>query len=521
MAISVKTPVQTQIALPQIVARPKRTVDSEDVRLSRFVRQFCGIILITSVAGAIFLIVSFVVSRGDMNEPAEPLIGIGLLASFAVVGGVTLWLNSYRFYTAARRLFTLGAFGVVAAAYIILGTAVPILLAFMLPIALAIVLLETRDAIGIIIASIGVVVVVYILQDIVKLYQPLPQLDSIGNIASGLASTLVVIPSVSALLLLPFKGQIQVLRAQNQSLVRALTEIETVLGFAAQLKATAEQQATGSTRQAATLTQLRGSSEELSRAATHITQLIAQVSQSAMSAATQSHEIENTTSRAANTSQQGIVAVTQTIEVSREVAALYQQLVVTLTDLNQKNSAMRYVLDNLEMIADDTQLVAVNATIEAAGAGPYGQRFQVVAQEIGKLAAQTSGFSQEVLDIMQEIRTANDAAVAVAQQGFQKTMEMARVAEAAGQVMTELGLVAQQSKLQANHITHVAQSVSALTDVINSATNQQQATTVQVQAALADLSVVAQENATGSRFVATTASRLETASLRLGESLVA
>src|SRR5229473_10027 len=82
------------------------------------------------------------------------------------------------------------------------------------------------------------------------------------------------------------------------------------------------------------------------------------------------------------------------------------QIVAHMLELGKKSQEIGAVLDIVSELAEQTNILAINATIEAAGAGEAGKRFAVVADEIRKLADRVGGSTKEIRILVEEIRTA-------------------------------------------------------------------------------------------------------------------
>lgn len=294
-----------------------------------------------------------------------------------------------------------------------------------------------------------------------------------------------------------------------------------VLDLAGLLKNTAGQQAQGSQEQVGTVVQINSSMSELSATAMNITDLAKQVRTAAEIITRESRQIESTTAQTSTQSEMGRRAVGQTVAVSGEVGQLYQQLLNTVDDLNSRHRKMRRILDLLGSIAAETHLLSLNAAIEAAGAGEYGERFGVVAHEVKDLAARSSQASKEVVTIVHEIEEVTRQATISAQDGFQKALEMEEVAVQAGAVIEEMRQLSEVAHEQACSISESAQNMQELSGVIKKATEQQRSANQQVLNALSGLTVIAQQTASGSNDVSKTAVNLERVSARLNVTLAA
>src|SRR6202167_281188 len=82
-----------------------------------------------------------------------------------------------------------------------------------------------------------------------------------------------------------------------------------------------------------------------------------------------------------------------------------------MLDLGKKSQEIGAVLDIVSELAEQTNILAINATIEAAGAGDSGKRFAVVADEIRKLADRVAGSTKEIRTLIDEVRSAVNTTV--------------------------------------------------------------------------------------------------------------
>lgn len=332
-------------------------------------------------------------------------------------------------------------------------------------------------------------------------------------------------------------GTIRAVISQNKEVVKTLGQLQVantaieqrqknsqeasqeVLSLVGLLKSTAGQQAQGSQEQVGTVIQINSSMSELSATAMNITDLAKQVREAADTITRESRQIEVTTARSSAQSERGQESVGQTVAVSGQVGNLYQELLKTMDDLNTRHQKMRRILDLLGSISAETHLLSLNAAIEAAGAGEYGERFGVVAHEVKELAARSSQASKEIVTIIQEIEDVTREAVASAQDGFEKAREMEEVAVQAGGVIEEMRQLTEQAHDQACTISDSAQKMQELSGIIKNATEQQRTANQQVLNALSGLTVIAQQTATGSNDVSKTAVNLENVSARLNVTL--
>ena len=111
-----------------------------------------------------------------------------------------------------------------------------------------------------------------------------------------------------------------------------------------------------------------------------------------------------------------------------------------MLDLGKKSQQIGGVVDIIDELAEQTNILSINASIEAAGAGEAGRRFAVVADEIRKLAERVGGSTREIAALIEEIRSAVNAAVMATESGSKAvdagTRQFGEVTAGLGQIVT-------------------------------------------------------------------------------------
>jgi methyl-accepting chemotaxis protein len=282
-----------------------------------------------------------------------------------------------------------------------------------------------------------------------------------------------------------------------------------------QLNSAATQQASGSNQQVSTVSEIAQSIEELSHTANSISDMAGQVNEAAEKIDRESREIEETTTISVERTKDGINAIEETVVASKSVAQKYQLLMEAMQSFALKSQDMRRILELLSNIATETHLLSLNAAIEAAGAGEYGVRFGVVAQETKNLAMRSSSASKEVVEIVNQVEETINSTMKIAQEGYDNSVIMEMVSNQSQEVILEMGDAVKSAFIQAGSIRGGIKNVLELAYVIKLATAQQQTASQQVLQSVRELSAVAEQFAQNSTTVSSSADNLEDLSSEL------
>ena len=175
-------------------------------------------------------------------------------------------------------------------------------------------------------------------------------------------------------------------------------DIEKVAGSSHALSESSQQVATGSTSQSEATAAMAATVEE-------VTVSIAHVSDGARAALKISQS-------SGELSEKGGEIIHSAAEEMRKIADTVRETSVSISNLGEQTTKISSIVKVIKEIADQTNLLALNAAIEAARAGEQGRGFAVVADEVRKLAERTTQSTQEVTQMIGTIQQASNAAVA-------------------------------------------------------------------------------------------------------------
>lgn len=200
--------------------------------------------------------------------------------------------------------------------------------------------------------------------------------------------------------------------------------------------------------------------EMVATAATQMSTAINEVSKNTQQVATEAKDADNNAKQAANTFENTIAQIT---DLSQSVDHSAQ----TIQTLENEANSIVSVLDVIKGIAEQTNLLALNAAIEAARAGEQGRGFAVVADEVRTLASRTQESTEDINKMIASLQNGVKNAVLSMEEGKSKA---ARTVESAGNAQNSLQGVTTYLQSISDHILQVASAVeqqSAVVEEIN------------------------------------------------------
>ncbi len=194
--------------------------------------------------------------------------------------------------------------------------------------------------------------------------------------------------------------------------------------------------------------------------------------------ANRSVEVANQSLRAA---EKGTDAVQDSIKGMTEIRNQIQETSKRIKRLGESSQEIGEIVELISDITEQTNVLALNAAIQAASAGDAGRGFSVVAEEVQRLAERSGEATKQISNIVKTIQADTQNAVTAMEQSTQGVVEGARLSDAAGQALAEIGQVSAQlahligniskaTRDQSESATRVANQMNEILEVTEQAT---------------------------------------------------
>lgn len=167
----------------------------------------------------------------------------------------------------------------------------------------------------------------------------------------------------------------------------------------------------------ATTSQVASAATETSTAVAETTATIEELRQTVQVSSQKAKDVSQNAQHAAQTSQSGKAAVETAVEGMTHIRLQMDSIAQSIVKLSEQSQTIGDIISSVSDIADQSNLLAVNASIEAAKAGEHGRGFAVVAQEVRVLAEQSKQATTQIRAILNEIQKAIGATVMSTEQG--------------------------------------------------------------------------------------------------------
>jgi len=288
-------------------------------------------------------------------------------------------------------------------------------------------------------------------------------LDEMGDLADG---DLTIEPEVTE----------QITGAIADSINFAVKEMRSLVH---RIKAAAQEVAVASERSRQTATELTEATLRQAAQITDTTDRVMEMVKSMESMSASAEQSAEVAQGSVATAKRGAEAVHNTITGMDGMREQIQETAKRIKRLGESSQQIGEIVELINDIAEQTNILSLNAAIQAAMAGEAGRGFAVVADEVQRLAERSAEATKQIGDLVKTIQADTNEAVASMEQATNGVVEATRLADGAGQALGEIESVSEQLSALIVGIAHDAHIQSETASIVsNSMAQIQEATTL-------------------------------------------
>ncbi|QQE11598.1 methyl-accepting chemotaxis protein [Planctomycetota bacterium] len=281
------------------------------------------------------------------------------------------------------------------------------------------------------------------------------------------------------------------------------TFVEKVQGIVAEVADATSEVAATSTEIAASAEEMAAGMREQRDQVMQVSTAVEEMSSSVVEVAQKATDANRIADQANGTASEGGAVVNETIEGINQIANVVSDSSDAVTELGKQGEQIGQIVEVINDIADQTNLLALNAAIEAARAGEHGRGFAVVADEVRKLADRTTKATDDITELIGTIQHETGSAVERMSHGDEIVKHGVELAERAGQSLEEIVDGSKQ-------VTNMVENIAA-------AAEEQSAAAEQISNNVTGITAVIQQSAEGANQASQAALKLSEKSERLQE----
>jgi methyl-accepting chemotaxis protein len=236
--------------------------------------------------------------------------------------------------------------------------------------------------------------------------------------------------------------------------------IQSIAGTAEHVASASEEISSSATQQAQGAETQKDQTAQVATAMQEMSSTVQQVSEN-------SNRASDAARRAAETARHGGAIVEESLSKMRAIADSVSATARKMEELGKSSDQIGRIIGVIDDIADQTNLLALNAAIEAARAGEQGRGFAVVADEVRKLAERTTTATKEIAQMIKNIQDETKNAVTAMEAGTGQVEDGVKTTGQAGDSLKQIIEVAEQVGEMITHIATAATQQSSASEQVN------------------------------------------------------
>ena len=254
-----------------------------------------------------------------------------------------------------------------------------------------------------------------------------------------------------------------------RDLVQKVSQSSGIVASTSQeFTASIEQSAQASNQIAFAITEVSYATEKQLSVVENTTQIVSQMLKVINQILTSSKVVSDTSEKAAESALEGSKAIGKTIDQMNNIEKTVNNSAQVINGLGERSNEISQIIDTISGIAAQTNLLALNAAIEAARAGEQGRGFAVVADEVRKLAEQSSEAAKQISALIVEIQNDTQKAVAAMHKGTLEVSIGTEVVNTADRAFNEINNLVDTVSTQVREIsTEIQQTANASNKIVD------------------------------------------------------
>lgn len=304
-----------------------------------------------------------------------------------------------------------------------------------------------------------------------------------------------------------------------QKVISGVQISESLQAVTSQLAAISQEQSDGSNEQVVALAEVLTSMQELGSTANNIAQNASQVADLTISTLAQIEQVSGSAQNSQEYAHEMSLVVENTLKAIENFGEQVTELSELMLELGQHSRSIGQIVTALSSITNDVHLLSLNASIEAAGAGVYGERFRVVAREIKQLANRASQATEQAQQLVRQVQSSTDIAANKVSDGHEQLASIIVANDSLRDILQKVEESAYEVSGTIVSLVMLAAQVRERTEEIRQATQLQTMSSSQVITSAHQVEEVAVQTASATHQIASSSLELENLSNQLNNIL--